>query len=169
MKRLIVLLMMFIVSLSANNTTRHVDPREVSYSNVYDQILETGIEFPDIVWAQAVLESGHFKSKVFRNNNNLFGMRLPKKRETLASGSNLGYAMYDFWEESIADYWLYQEYVFRKRTKMSREQYLSHLGRSYASNPQYVSHLLGVIKKNRKILREVPKEYNDGVFSELSD
>ena len=42
----------------------------------------SNIKYPHIVLAQAKLESGGFKSKIFKQNHNMFGMRLPKQRPT---------------------------------------------------------------------------------------
>ena len=54
----------------------------ITRENLYEQIINYGIKFPDVVLAQAVLESGQFTSKLFKSANNLFGMRIPKKRES---------------------------------------------------------------------------------------
>jgi hypothetical protein len=139
----------------------------VSNLGLYNEILEMGIEFPDIVWAQAILESGHFTSRVFKENNNLFGMRLPKSRSTLAKGSRYGYAIFEYWQESVGDYWLYQEALFRKKGKMTRTQYLSHLNRSYASTRDYSKLLAKVMKGHKSVLYEVPAQYHDGEFNEI--
>ena len=63
-----------------------------------------GIKYPEIVWAQAILETGHFRSKIFRYNNNMFGMRLARLRKRTAIGKRFGYAIYSSWQESIIDY-----------------------------------------------------------------
>jgi uncharacterized FlgJ-related protein len=41
---------------------------------------ELNVKFPHIVMAQALLETGNFKSKVFLQNHNLFGMRQARVR-----------------------------------------------------------------------------------------
>jgi hypothetical protein len=61
------------------------------------------------IYKHARSESGNFKSKVFRENNNAFGMRLPKRRTTTAIGKNRGYAIYKDWYDSVYDYWLWYE------------------------------------------------------------
>lgn len=61
------------------------------------------------IYKHARSESGNFKSKVFRENNNAFGMRLAKRRQTTAVGKNRGYAIYDDWYDSVYDYWLWYE------------------------------------------------------------
>lgn len=136
---------------------------KITYQGLYNEILEQGLEFPDIVFAQAILESGHFKSKVFRENKNLFGMRQPLKRETISKGKAHGYAIYEFWQESVEDYYLYQEYSFRNK-KISRSQYLKRLDKSYASTQGYSEKLLSIIKKHKNILYDPPSDRNDGDF-----
>lgn len=60
----------------------------ISFSelNLYKKILELGIAYPDVVLAQAKIETGNFTSKIFRENNNMFGMKLPGRRTTTAVG-----------------------------------------------------------------------------------
>ena len=47
----------------------------VSENEVYCYIKSIGIKNPDIVLKQAIYESGHFKSNIFKTKNNLFGFR----------------------------------------------------------------------------------------------
>lgn len=63
------------------------------------------------ITAQALHETGNLKSKLFKENNNLFGMKQPVKRFTLSRGEKNNYASFGNYEESIIDYnlyWLYQ-------------------------------------------------------------
>lgn len=62
------------------------------------------------LYAQSVLETGWFDSPVFNENKNLFGMRHPKKRETLSIGSNLNHAVFKTHWDSISDYFKRQKY-----------------------------------------------------------
>ena len=111
--------------------------QEVAFEDsVYQYILFLNIKHPEIVFKQAKIESGNFKSKVFRENNNMFGMKIPYKRANIAGGENLGYAVYNNWQESIIDYALYQTYTAKG---MNKEQYIQHLGASYAEDPDYKS------------------------------
>ncbi len=67
------------------------------------------IKHIDIVIRQILLETNYFTSDICQNNNNLFGMRLPSKRETTAVGKRKGYAIYEGWISSIEDFKLWQE------------------------------------------------------------
>ena len=44
-----------------------------STANMLKIMNQIGIAYPDVVLAQARLETGNFTSKVFKENNNLFG------------------------------------------------------------------------------------------------
>lgn len=62
-----------------------------------------------MIFAQAAHETGNFTSDIFKENNNLFGMKLARVRKTTAIGENRGHAVYKSIEDSIADYWLYNK------------------------------------------------------------
>jgi len=69
------------------------------------------MEMIKILTAQAAHETGNFTSKVFKNNNNLFGMRFPKVRKTTAKKELNGYAYYSNIPLCISDMLLYFEYI----------------------------------------------------------
>lgn len=106
-----------------------------SKENMMRLIYDLNIAHPDIVIAQAIIESGNFKSNIFKENNNLFGMKMPKYRKTTAIGINRGHAVYKNWRESVIDYALWQG----ERAKYSTaNQYLRRL-KSYATDANYIS------------------------------
>lgn len=72
-------------------------------SNVYREIVSQKIHHPDIVLAQAKLETGNYKSKVCTVYNNLFGLRKP-------DGS---YYKFNYWQESVKAYkdWVQNKYT----------------------------------------------------------
>ena len=108
-------------------------------------ILEINIRFPHIVLAQAELESGHFQSKMFRENNNFFGMKVARKRPTTNKGEQYGHAYFDSWKDCVVDYAFYQAaYLNDLKTE---EQYYSYLEANYAEDPTYVSKLKKIVKK----------------------
>lgn len=63
-----------------------------------------------IIQSQAMHETGNFKSNIFLFNNNLFGMKQPKVRETTSIGESLGYASYKSSLESVKDLYLWLNY-----------------------------------------------------------
>lgn len=132
-----------------------------THSGVYNEILEQGLEFPDIVFAQAVLESGNFTSRLTKENNNIFGMRRPTKRSTTSIGSSHGYAVYDSWRSSIEDYSLFQEMLFSKH-KFTRKSYLDYIDKHYSTTKGYKNRVLRIIKEFKNILYSPPVDRNDG-------
>jgi len=118
---------------------------------LYFEILNNNIEYPDIVFAQAVLESGYMKSKIFYENNNLFGMREAHQRITTAKGTENNHAYYHTWYESVLDYSFYQcKYLSNITTE---ELYFDYLSQSYAENPNYVSILKDMINRENLKMR----------------
>ncbi len=114
-------------------------PMPFSVSNMIKVMNKAGILFPDVVLAQARLETGNFTSKVFRENNNLFGMKLPRVRNTTAIGEQNSHADYSSWMQSIIDYKLWQDEVVKKhRTKRA---YLRYLSKNYAEDKKYIHKL----------------------------
>ena len=85
-----------------------------------------GVMYPDIVRAQAILETGHFRSKVFREYNNLFG---------LYDSKNKDYFKFNHWTESVVAYLNCIQY--RYKPPNNYYQFLEEIG--YAEDPNYIS------------------------------
>lgn len=62
------------------------------------------LDFPEIVYTQAILETGHFKSRICKEYNNLFG---------LYNSTINDYYKFDNWWESVIGY---KELVQKKNT-----------------------------------------------------
>jgi hypothetical protein len=122
-----------------------------SKTEVYQQIVSEGLIFPDIVFAQAILESGNFKSKVSRENNNFFGMRLAKVRETTAIGQKSGYAKYGSWKDGVRDYKLWQDRIIKNKPNITRDQYMSLLNRIYSESSIYMSQVKLIVRQNKSM------------------
>lgn len=69
-----------------------------------EKFKQLNIKYPHIALAQAKLESGNFRSDIFSENNNLFGMKQARVRVNLAAGTKRGHAYYATWEDSVLDY-----------------------------------------------------------------
>jgi hypothetical protein len=110
---------------------------DVDHEKLYNYLLETKIQFPEIVFAQAILETGHFKSKIFITNKNLFGMKEAKQRPTTAKGTELEHAFYENWKESVKDYAMFQSRYILPKIKTEKE-YLMYLKSNYAEDPNYI-------------------------------
>lgn len=96
-----------------------------------------GLEHKDIVYAQAVLETGHFKSKACLKYNNLFG---------LYDSKNHRYYTFDHWAESVVAYLDYVQYRYKPPNDYYK--FLSDIG--YAKDPNYINKLKGIVGRNDK-------------------
>lgn len=91
------------------------------------------VQFVDEVLKQSIHESGNFKSKLAVKGNNIFGMRKAKSRENFAlKNKYCGYATYEHWVYSVADYKLWQG---NKKIKGKYSKYLQ--SRQYATDVKY--------------------------------
>jgi len=124
---------------------------EFSQEKLVEKISELNFKFPYIILAQTMQETGHYKSTIFRENNNLFGMKEAKLRATLAQGTDRGHAYYNSWQESVYDYAMYYNSYLRKIK--TEDEYFEYLKQNYAEDPDYVPRLKDIIrKKNLKKL-----------------
>lgn len=114
-----------------------------SEDELMNLLQEYNIQHKDIVLAQAILESSHFKSDLFVKQNNMFGMLDPLTRPTTSIGDKK-FASYNTIEEGIIDYALWQSCYARNLT---REEYFNKLARVYAEDKNYVKKLKDIIKK----------------------
>jgi len=116
--------------------------REIIDSDVVLEYIETiGILHPDIVLAQAILESGNLTSNIFLENNNMFGMKQAKSRPTLSIGENKNHAVYNSWQDCVLDYKIFQTKYYRDTT----ESYYSFLQRvGYAMSEGYINKLKAI-------------------------
>ena len=108
---------------------------------------EINIKFPEIVYAQAYLETNGFRSELFHHNNNLFGMKIPSQRSYLSDCDTCKYSFYKDsklagWQISIIDYALWQ---CRYAKYTNREEYIEYLGKHYAEDPEYINKINNLI------------------------
>ena len=160
-----ILLIFLSILLLSSNKSENISKKKINYTSKKTKILSLeqknkfnelelkeyiiglNIKFPHIVFAQAKLESGYFKSTIFRENNNLFGMRLAKQRPRTALGVKGNYAYYINWKESVIDYALYSA-AYLKNIKTESE-YFEYLKSNYATDPNYINKLKKIIKNNK--------------------
>lgn len=103
------------------------------------------IKFAWIPLAQSIVETGHWKSNIFVENNNLFGMKEAKQRVTTAYGTQNNHAYYESWKESVYDYAFYQSRYLG--SIKSEQEYFDYLSASYAEDPNYIRVLKETIEK----------------------
>lgn len=105
------------------------------------------IKYPEIVMAQAIIESGFGRSELFINNNNLFGMREAKSRMTTALGTKNNFAYYLKWEDAILDMAFFQcSYLNDVNTE---EKYYLYLSANYAESPTYTQMVKDIVKNQK--------------------
>lgn len=95
---------------------------KLNEDNLKDELIAQGVAFPDIVKAQALLETDSFKSYSCITSNNLFGFRYVDS----------SYISFSHWTESVA---AYKSYVQRwDLPPNDYYNYLDSLGYSKDSN-----------------------------------
>lgn len=87
-------------------------------------------------------ESGNLTSKLAKNNNNLTGMKLPRKRETTALyADKSGYSVFDSHADCVEDLAIYIDtYITPKG--LSRIEASRYLEKNYAMSEGYSKRLL---------------------------
>ncbi|MFZ2285467.1 MAG: glucosaminidase domain-containing protein [Bacteroidales bacterium] len=106
-----------------------------------------GVLYQEIALLQARLETGYYTSDIFLNGNNLFGMRYPSRRPTVATGVYKEHARYSHWSYSVIDYAMWQKYYlsrgYRLEGEIDSDFYLVLLKSiPYAEDPRYISKLV---------------------------
>lgn len=96
-----------------------------------------GVKHPEIVYAQAILETGHFRSKVYRECNNLFG---------LYNSRTKSYYKFDHWSESVVAYLDFIQYKYKPPNDYYK--FLDNIG--YAEDPEYINKLKRIVNRNDK-------------------
>lgn len=112
--------------------------------SVYSFIFELRLNHPKIVMAQCIEESGHFKSKLFLEGNNLIGMKVPNNRPTLAKSVLYSHAKFNSWKECLIDYVIWQQICARNK---SENEYFEYLDKVYAEKKGYSDRLKEIIKR----------------------
>lgn len=130
MKHVLALLLSVIILFNVN-----AEPPSFMHKNPKDGLWEAleyyGIHHKEIVYAQAILETGHFKSGGCRKGHNLFGLR----------GKH--YHRYRHWSESVK---AYKEKI--QNRYRPGEDYYKFLKRiHYAEDPNYINLLKSIVKR----------------------
>lgn len=87
-----------------------------------------------VIYSIAKHESG-FRSELFINNNNLFGMRRPNTRPNKSIQQGQRWAKFEHWTHSVDDFILYMQYT--GMDDASEQRFLSHIDRNYAMRNGY--------------------------------
>lgn len=118
------------VARNSDKSTSLKMPKDISsfplltIPNLYEEIRRNGIQYPKIVLAQAILETGWFRSSVCRNKHNLFGLTNPQTGK---------YYEFDHWTESVRAYYTKVQYKYKGGNYLL---WLKEVG--YAEDPGYI-------------------------------
>lgn len=110
------------------------DHFKLSEENLYNELVAQGVDFPEIVTAQAILETGHFKSYACLQQNNLFGLRDNKGK----------YMSFLHWTDAVA---AYKKYIQRYNHPVPEDYYVYLQELGYAEDPQYINKLKQIVNK----------------------
>lgn len=121
------------------------DADEFNKEKLIHMLIELNVKYPHIVLAQSIIETGSWRSKIFLENHNLFGMKEARSRPTTAGGTQYNHAYYNHWRESVRDYALYQcRYL---SSINSESEYFNYLSSYYAESPHYVNSIRELIER----------------------
>ena len=114
---------------------------ELTLPNLLAEIRRNGIRHPKIVLAQAILETGWFRSSVCRNKHNLFGLTNPRTKT---------YYEFNHWTESVRAYYTKVQYRWTRKhrdTKADTDylRWLRDIG--YAEDLGYIRAIIKVLKQ----------------------
>ena len=110
--------------------------------NLYQEIIRNDIKHPKIVLAQAILETGWFRSPFCRNRHNLFGLTNPKTGK---------YYEFNHWMESLRAYYTKVQYRYSQKNRINSSDvdYLKWLRDiDYAEDPRYIQAVVQVMKQH---------------------
>ena len=111
---------------------------ELTIPNLYKEIIRNGILYPKIVLAQAILETGWFRSSVCRNKHNLFGLTNPRTGK---------YYEFNHWTESVRAYYTKVQYKYKGGHYLL---WLDEIG--YAEDSSYIITIIRLIKNVNNLL-----------------
>jgi uncharacterized FlgJ-related protein len=117
-----------------------------SEEKLIQEIKNLNFKYPHIVLAKSRVETGNFTSSIFKENNNLFGMKQASVRLNTAEGTSRDHAYYNNWYQSLQDYALY--YATYLHRISSEEMMYNYLNQHYAENPNYIIDLKNMVEQN---------------------
>lgn len=131
---------------------KEIQPVTINYQEIVSEVSENEKEqnfldslkqeinkypfrFPELILTQAIFESGNFSSRLFREQNNLFGMKVPNKRLTTGVRGKNGFLQFETWQSSVLDRFIF-ECTYLSKFK-DRESYIEYLNKNYGTNINY--------------------------------
>jgi Mannosyl-glycoprotein endo-beta-N-acetylglucosaminidase len=130
----------------------------LTVENLISTVWTLPFRHKNIIIAQAILETGWFKSDNCVNNNNLFGMKKSFSRVSTYDTIINGYAHYSNWKMSVVDYYLLQS-TRESIIRTSKDEYMRYLNRTYSEvGSSYSRQLEDIIKR-----LDLPKEWDETI------
>lgn len=120
-------------TFQVNPYNHMADLPELTIPNLIAEIRKNNIKHPKIVLAQAILETGWFKSSVCRNKHNLFGLTNPRTGQ---------YYEFNHWTESVKAYYTKVQYRYKGGNYLL---WLRDIG--YAEDKGYIRAIIRVLKQ----------------------
>lgn len=147
MKKIILLVLIIPLYTQCQNQTSQLTIQDsLTVDSLKMMVWSLPFKHKDIVIAQAILETGWFKSKNYKVNNNLFGMKQVYTRATTADTTINGYSHYSNWRMSVIDYYVKQS-TRESYISTNREQYYHYLDKIYSEvGRSYSSQLKSIIE-----------------------
>ena len=141
---MIAIILMYMYKNTAQTSSQDIRHTPIKNPTFYDKSPQDGlweallfydIKHPEIVYAQALLETGYFRSKGCTRDNNLFGLYNSKMKR---------YHKFNHWTESVVKY---KEWIqYRYKPPNDYYEFLRKI--HYAEDPMYITKLKQVVKKH---------------------
>lgn len=141
---MIAIILIYMYKNTAQTSSQDVRQAPIEKPTFYDKSPQDGlweallfydIKHPEIVYAQALLETGYFKSKGCTRDNNLFGLYNSKMKR---------YHKFNHWAESVVKYKEWIQYKYKPPN-----DYYEFLRKiHYAEDPMYITKLKQIVKKH---------------------
>jgi uncharacterized FlgJ-related protein len=124
----------------------YLNEPKFSEERLIAKLKQLNVRYPHIALAQARIESGNYRSTIFLENNNMFGMKCARRRPTTHQGELHGHAYFQTWEDCVLDYAFFQTTYMKHIT--SKKEYFQYLADNYAEDPEYTDKLKIIIHNN---------------------
>lgn len=128
----------------------HIDNKDI-HPDFFNKLPQEGlmealeyyeVKHPQIVYAQAVLETGNFTSEKCLVDNNLFGLYDSKRQR---------YYSFDHWISSVEAYVSIVQYKYKGDNDKPPNHYYKFLQDiGYAKDPHYINKVKEIVKQNDK-------------------
>lgn len=144
------------------------DSEEFSAEALLAYMKKLKIKYPETVLSQAILETGNFTSDIFKENHNLFGMKVAGSRPTSAIGTHRNHAQYRNWKESVMDYALFQSFIIAKLPSNNKEEYRTYIQKFYSTTSDYLVRIDKAIGNNSMFGAMIPAHTGTAALAGIS-